>query len=86
MVVDLGSFERLNDDQKENFDAAKERKSGYAGETKTTWIRCDGNSTSRSEFCEALQPVVELLQNAGRRLATGDYGAWMAEKSQIAHE
>lgn len=81
MVVDLGSFERLMT-IKGNFDAAKGKESGYAGD-KDSPGPLDGIPLPEVEFSDALQPVIELLQMLAA-LSTGDYGAVMRKGLQIA--
>lgn len=81
MVVDLGSFERLMT-IKGNFDAAKGKESGYAGD-KDNPGPLDGIPLPEVEFSDALQPVIELLQMLAA-LSTGDYGAVMRKGLQIA--
>lgn len=81
MVVDLGSFERLMT-IKGNFDAAKGKESGYAGD-KDNPGPLDGIPLPEIEFSDALQPVIELLQMLAA-LSTGDYGAVMRKGLQIA--
>jgi hypothetical protein len=81
MVVDLGSFERLMT-IKGNFDAAKGKESGYAGD-KDNPGPLDGIPLPEVEFSPALEPVIELLQMLAA-LSTGDYGAVMRKGLQIA--
>ncbi|MEB2777128.1 hypothetical protein SYJ56_17570 [Algoriphagus sp. D3-2-R+10] len=81
MVVDLGSFKRLMT-IKGNFDAAKGKESGYAGD-KDNAGPLDGIPLPEVEFSDALQPVIELLQILAA-LSTGDYGAVMRKGLQIA--
>lgn len=81
MVVDLGSFERLMT-IKGNFDAAKGKESGYAGD-KDNLGPLDGIPLPEVEFSPALEPVIELLQMLAA-LSTGDYGAVMRKGLQIA--
>jgi hypothetical protein len=81
MIVDLGSFKRLMT-IKGNFDAAKGKESGYAGD-KDNPGPLDGIPLPEVEFSDALQPVIELLQMLAA-LSTGDYGAVMRKGLQIA--
>ncbi|REG90365.1 hypothetical protein [Algoriphagus antarcticus] len=81
MVVDLGSFDRLMT-IKGNFDAAKGKESGYAGD-KDSPGPLDGIPLPEVEFSDALEPVIELLQMLAA-LSTGDYGAVMRKGLQIA--
>ncbi len=81
MVVDLGSFERLMT-IKGNFDAAKGKESGYAGD-KDNPGPLDGIPLPEVEFSPALQPVIDILQMLAA-LSTGDYGALMRKGLEIA--
>ena len=78
MVVDLGTFKRLMR-IKGNFDAAKGKAAGYAGDTNGG----GGLPTPEIEFHPALQPIIDLLQVLAD-LSAGDYGAALKKGLKVA--
>lgn len=78
MVVDLGTFKRLMR-IKGNFDAAKGKSAGYAGDTNGG----GGLPTPEIEFHPALQPIIDLLQVLAD-LSAGDYGAALKKGLKVA--
>ncbi len=78
MVVDLGDFERLMR-IKGNFDSAKGKPAGYAGDKDGE----GGLPYPEIEFHPALQPIIDLLQILAE-LSAGDYGAALQKGLKIA--
>src|SRR5690606_27675199 len=78
MVVDLGDMKRLMT-IKGNFDASKNKESGYEGSN----AGGIGLPVPEIEFSDALQPVIDILEVLAQ-LSQGDYAEAMKRGLKIA--
>ena len=79
MVVDLGDMKRLMT-IKGNFDANKNKETGYEGGDNSGK---NGFPTPEIEFSEALQPVIDILEVLAQ-LSQGNYGEAMKKGLKVA--